>query len=297
MEQISGRVSVLIPLYNRVKYIRETLESVLQQDYGNIEIICVDDGSTDGGDKVLAEYASQNRILMLRHPGGVNRGQSASLNLALKHVTGEYIAILDSDDLFVQGKIAKQVAYLQENKHIGLVYGNGQAIDAKGDFLYAISYDGLEEKSDPNEILLDCYFLLPQNSLVRTEVYRVVGLFDEALRAAQDHDMLIRIAETTRVAHISIDSFRYRRHEDSISAKGTERRWRAGLVILHKAMERYPYKKNTLRKRRAVVNFRLAESLLKSRKNYPEAILRLLLSGLLDPVRALKVIFGAEKIK
>lgn len=297
MDQISGRVSVLIPLYNRAKYINETLESVFQQDYGNIEIICVDDGSTDGGDRILAEYASQNRIVMLRHSGEVNKGQSASLNLALQHVTGEYVAILDSDDLFAPGKIAKQVAFLQTNREIGLVYGNGQAIDAKGDFLYGISYDDLEEKSDPNEILLDCYFLLPQNSLVRTDVYRDVGFFDEALRAAQDHDMLIRIAERTKIAHISVDSFRYRRHEDSISVRGTERRWRAGLVILRKAIERYPYKKNILRKRRAVVNFRLAESLFRSKKNYIEATLRLLLSGVLDPVRALKVIFGAEEIK
>lgn len=296
MEQVLGRVSVLIPLYNRAKYIRETLESVLQQDYEDIEIICVDDGSTDGGDKLLEDYAAQGRIIMFRHEGGVNKGQSASLNVALQHATGEYIAILDSDDLFVEGKIAKQVAFLESNKKIGLVYGNGKAIDANGRVLYDISYDHLKEKSDPNEILLDCYFLLPQNSLVRAEVYRSAGVFDESLRAAQDHDMLIRLAELTAVAHISVDSFRYRRHEDSISAKGTEKRWRAGIVILRKATERYPYRAATLRKRRAVVNFRLAEALIKSKKNYLEAVSRLFLSAVLDPVRALRVLFRVEKI-
>ena len=295
MNHVFGKVTVLIPVYNRANYIRETIESALMQNYENIEIICVDDGSTDSSGKILEEYASQNKIIMLNHPGGLNKGQSASINLALQQATGEYIAILDSDDLFAPGKIAAQVAYLDAHRNIGLVYGNGKAIDANGSFLYEISYDMREEKSDANEILLDCYFLLPQNSLVRAEIYDTAGFFDEALRAAQDHDMLIRIAEKTKIAHMRIDSFRYRRHADSISAKGTEKRWRSGVIILRNAAKRYPYKKNILRKRLATVNFRLAEALYQNKKNYIEATSRLLLSGILDPIRAFKVLFGIER--
>lgn len=294
--QIKGKVSVLIPLYNRASFIEETVRSVMNQDYPDTELIVVDDGSTDGSDSLVESYARQGRLTLLRHPGRENRGQSAALNLALDHASGEYVAILDSDDLFLPGKLSAQVAYLQSHPEVGLVYGNGEGVDAQGRHLYEINYDNQQELSDPNRVLLDCYFLLPQNSLVRRSVYDQVGGFDETLRSGQDHDMLIRIAEVTRLAHIPVDLFRYRRHGDSISAKGTETRWRCGLKILAKAEARYPYRWSTRLKRRAVVNFRLGQVLLKNRRQRLEAIARMLYAGLLDPVRAVRVITGREKI-
>lgn len=297
MSYTPGLVSVLIPLYNRAQYIRETITSVLEQDYPQIELIVIDDGSTDGGDVIVKELADQGLLVLLRHPGNINKGQSAALNLGLAAAKGEFIAILDSDDLYAPGKIAKQVEFLTAHPEIGLVYGNGQAIDAAGNFLYSINYDKYVEQSDPNNILLDCYFLLPQNSLVRSSVYARAGNFDERLRSGQDHDMLIRLSENTKIAHQSIDSFRYRRHGDSISAQGTETRWRCGLVILEKAAARYPYKKSTLRKRRALVNFRLAQALYQKRKNWLEVLGRLVIAGVLDPSRALGVLSGKEKIR
>lgn len=294
MNTVAGRVTVLIPLYNRAKYIEETVLSVLQQDYADIELIVIDDGSTDGGDKIVETYAEQNRLQLLRHPGNINKGQSAALNLGLAQAAGEFVAILDSDDLYVEGKIKKQVAYLNEHPRIGLVYGNGKAIDADGNIIYEINYDNREEKSDPNEVLLDCYFLLPQNSLVRADVYSKAGLFDETLRSGQDHDMLIRLCELTKIAHQPIDSFRYRRHGDSISVNNLETRWRCGILILAKATSRYPYTKSTIRKRRAVVNFRLGQALLNKRKSLIEAGLRLFYAGLLDPKRAYETLLNPK---
>lgn len=297
MNKVSSRVSVLIPLYNRAVYIEETVDSVLSQDYPDVELIVVDDGSTDGGDKLVDAYALRGELTLLRHPGNVNKGQAAALNLALQHATGEFIAVLDSDDLFMPGKLSAQVAFLRAHPEIGLVYGNGKGVNAEGKEIYEINYDSREERSDPNDILLDCYFLLPQNALVRAEVYTAAGNFDERLRSGQDHDMLIRLSEHTKIAHQSIDCFRYRRHGDSISAKGTETRWRCGLIILEKAAQRYPYRAATLRRRRALVNFRLAMALLKNKKNYLEACRRFLVAGLLDPVRSVAVITGKEKIR
>lgn len=297
MSGVVGRVSVLIPLYNRASYIQDTINSVLEQDYPDIELIVIDDGSTDGGDRLVQAYADRGELQLLRHPGNVNKGQAAALNLGLAVATGEFIAILDSDDLYVPGKISKQVDFLRQHPDIGLVYGNGKGIDAQGRVLYDINYDNRIEVSDPNALLLDCYFLLPQNSLVRASVYAQAGQFDESLRSGQDHDMLIRLAEHTRIAHQSIDSFRYRRHGDSISATGTETRWRCGLIILDKAAARYPYRKSTLRKRRALVNFRLAQALYQKKKNRFEMLWRLMLAGLLDPLRSLAVLTGKEKVR
>lgn len=293
---MSGRVTVLIPLYNRAKYIEKTINSVLEQDYPDVELIVIDDGSTDGGDKIVERLSIDHGFKILRHPGRVNKGQSAALNLGLTEATGEFIAILDSDDLFVPGKISAQVEFLRKHEHIGLVYGNGMAIDENGNAIYRINYDDRMEKSDPNEVLLDCYFLLPQNSLVRRKAYEKAGFFDESLRSGQDHDMLIRLCEVVEIAHQSIDSFRYRRHGESISATGTETRWRCGLVILEKARQRYPYKANTIRKRKAVVNFRLAQALWSKRKFTLEILLRLLYSAALDPSRAWRVLMRKERV-
>jgi len=296
MKSVDSRISVLIPLYNRAAYIEETVNSVLSQDYPDIELIVVDDGSTDGGDRLLEAFAQRGELTLLRHPGNQNKGQAAALNLALQHASGEFIAVLDSDDLFMPGKLRAQVDFLRAHPDVGLVYGNGKGINAQGKEIYEISYDEREEKSDPNDILLDCYFLLPQNALVRADVYRAAGTFDERLRSGQDHDMLIRLSEQTKVAHQSIDCFRYRRHGDSISAKGGETRWRCGLLILEKAKQRYPYRSATLRRRRALVNFRLAMVLLQNKKNYFEVCWRLLLAGMLDPLRAFAVASGKEKV-
>lgn len=288
-------VSVIVPVFNRSFFIKETLESVVVQDFSDIELIVIDDGSTDGSYDLLLDLQKEHNFIMLIHPGRVNRGQSASINLGLKSCTGDYVAILDSDDLFLQGKISSQVKFLDEHPDVGLVYGKGQVIDSSGRFLYDLHDDNHLEKNDPNEMLLDCYFLLPQNSLVRKSVYDQVGMFDENLRSGQDHDMLVRMSEVSRF-HFKPDLvFKYRSHPDSISVKGQEVRWRAAFVILDKAKKRYHYKSKTVRKRRAVINFRLAKALLLYKKNRAEAIWRLLWAGLLDPIRGIRVLLGIDK--
>ena len=187
-------VSVLVPAFNRAAYIRETVESVLLQDYPRVELIVVDDGSTDGTYEILEEYEEKAELKLLTHPGRENRGQSAALNRALDDASGELIAILDSDDIFLPGKLRAQVDYLHEHPEVGLVYGMGEAVDESGHWLYNIHSPDHTEPNDPNAVLLDCYFSLPVNSLVRRSVYDQVGGFEEEFRAAQDHDMLIRIA-------------------------------------------------------------------------------------------------------
>lgn len=295
-ESVKNRVSVLVPAFNRADYIKETVDSVLTQDYPNVELIVVDDGSTDGTFEILSEYAGRGKLKLLTHPGRENKGQSAALNLALDAASGEFIAILDSDDLFLPGKLSTQVEYLNKHPDVGLVYGMGEGVDGSGHWLYDIHSPDHVEPNDPNAVLLDCYFLLPQNALVRRSVYDQVGCFEEDFRAAQDHDMLVRIAEKTRFGFIPIKVFQYRRHGDSISNNGLRRRWTNGFEILIRAKARYPYRASTVRKRNALLNFRMAQVCWQENR-YMGAIGYLLKSGLLDPVRALRVITGREQIR
>jgi glycosyltransferase involved in cell wall biosynthesis len=286
-------VSVIIPCFNRERFVRETVESVLSQTWQNVELIVVDDGCTDGSRTILESYG--DLLTILEHTGRVNKGQSAAINLGLRHCRGEYIAILDSDDLFAPEKIEKQISYLIDNPEIGLVYANGYAIDEQGKKLYEFYNKSHIEMSDPSRVLMDCYFLLPNNSLVRRNVMDQAGYFDEALRAAQDHDMAIRVAEVAKLGYMAEHLFYYRRHNDSISQKNAKRRWKNGYKILHKALKRYDYPFRTILSRLAVLNFRLGQCYIEE-KRYIRALFLLIAAGICDPFRSLRVLLGCERV-
>ncbi len=287
-------VSVIIPAYNRGRYIRQTVESVLNQTYTDIELIVIDDGSTDDTRDILEGYG--DRITLLEHEARQNRGQSASINLGLDRARGKYLAILDSDDYWEPDKIESQVGYLQRHPEVGLVYGNGTAVSGNGEFLYDIYTPGHREESKPEKVLVDCYFSLPSNALMRKSLLKKAGYFDETLRAGQDHDMAIRIAEIARLAYIDRPLFHYRRHNESISKSnnGAVSRWNNGFVILEKARKRYPYPPAVIRKRKAVLYFRLFQCAWENSSGL-RALRNLLLAGLNDPMRALGVLLRWEK--
>jgi glycosyltransferase involved in cell wall biosynthesis len=293
MQDVLPQVSVIIPCYNREKYIAATVESVFAQTWPNIELIVVDDGCTDGSRTILQFYGQ--RLVLLEHPGRVNRGQSASINLGLRHCRGDYVAILDSDDLFAPEKIERQVRYLEDHPEIGLVYANGKAIDEKGRELHPILFRDHKPPAGPETVLENCTFNLPSNSLTRRSVYDMAGMFDESLRSAQDHDMAIRIAEVAKVGYINECLWFYRRHAGSISHTKIKERWQNGFRILDAACERYPYPRKTRNRRRAVLNFRLGQCYLEE-KNFVKAGIHFLKAGLLDPFRSLDVIRGRESV-
>ena len=132
------RVSVIIPTYNREAMLAQAIDSVLAQDYHDFELIVVDDGSTDGSYQLVLDLEKIHDFSVLTHRDRTNCGQSASINLGLEACSGDFIAILDSDDLFLPGKLSSQVKFLEENPDVDLVYGKGQAIDSNGIFLYDI---------------------------------------------------------------------------------------------------------------------------------------------------------------
>ena len=253
----------------------------------------VDDGSTDGSLAVLERYQDQIRIM--KHPGGENRGQSASINLGLENTDGEFIAILDSDDYWALDKIEKQAGYLMTHPDVGLVYGNGWIVNQSGEKQYRCYKSEHAETNDPGRVLMDCYFAFPSNSLFRRSVLALTGPLDESLRSAQDHDMAIRMAENTKLAYIPDELWFYRRHADSVSHRSTLQRWKNGFVILDRAAQRYPYPRRVIRARRAVLHFRLGQCLMAERR-YLTACPHLVASFFNDPRRALRVLMGRERV-
>lgn len=290
-------VSIVIPSFNRAKYIEKAVQSALDQTYDITEIIVVDDGSTDGSYVCLASMELAGKIKLLHHNDHLNRGQSCSINLGIKNSKGEFIVVLDSDDYLAPHSIARHAHFLKNNPEVGLVYGNGCAVDSEGE---PLGYNTLspehKETGDPNNLLLNCYIALPGGSMVRANLYKKVGWYEESLRAGQDHDMALRLFEASDVQYIPEIAFFYRKHPETISVNGLEKRWKAGFFILQRAKSRYPYRSAIVRRRAAVLNFRLGMELFKKGKFFNSLVL-LFKSAALDPIRACKVMMGMEKIR
>ena len=182
------KVSVIIPTHNRLSLLRESVDSVLAQDFEDFELIVVDDGSTDGTAGEIERYGG--RVRVLQH--SENRGVSAARNRGILHARGKYIAFLDSDDLWIKGKLRIQAAFLDDNPHYPLCYTDevwirkGKRVNPK---VKHAKYSGW--------IFAKCLPLCtisPSSAMMRKTLFSKVGLFDEALPVCEDYDFWLRVS-------------------------------------------------------------------------------------------------------
>ncbi len=184
-------VSVIIPTYNRRVYVQEAIDSVLAQTYTDYEIIVIDDGSTDGTGETLRERYGDR----IRYEWQENQGESVARNRGIALAQGEYIAFLDSDDLWLPEKLEKQVTYLEEHPEVGAVFCQAWTIDLLGQRMPVVMGTGITSGQ------LSLESLLYQNTLagpgstlaVRTDLLRRIGGFDESIRYAEDWDLGLRL--------------------------------------------------------------------------------------------------------
>ncbi|WP_396623117.1 glycosyltransferase [Marinobacter sp. W-8] len=284
-------VSVITPSFNRLSLIPETVNSVLSQSYKFFEYIIVDDGSTDGTLDWLRSL-DDARVKVLIHENHKNLGQAASINKGISNALGKYVVILDSDDLLAPGILSEHVSFLESHTSVGMVYGQGVAIDKSGNILYELFSPVHTENGDPNNLLLDCYIVSPGLCMFRKDTIEKIGFLEESFRAAQDHDFALRVAECSLIAYSGVPAFYYRKHDGAISVNGLETRWRNGFRILSRAIKRYPYKKKTVRKRLAVLNYHLGKVYWS--KNKFRSIRYFVLAGVFDPIRAIKVFLNTD---
>jgi glycosyltransferase involved in cell wall biosynthesis len=185
MTRVPGRVSVVIPCYNGARYLREALDSALAQTHGDVEILVADDGSTDDSVAIATSYGT--RIRCLRQP---NAGPSAARNLALRAASGEYVALLDADDLHHPTKLARQVAVLQARPEIGVVYCGWRLVDDTGRELPERGWPAVE--GDVLERLVLGNLVHPVTVLMRRDLVDRVGGFDERCPVNEDWDLFLR---------------------------------------------------------------------------------------------------------
>ena len=187
-------ISVIMPVYNEEKTVKKAVESVLKQTYRKIELIIIDDASTDSTPKIVSELAKEDdRIVMLRN--SVNRGITYSLNRGLRKASGKYIARIDGDDWYHPRKLELQMTFLEERRDYGIV----------GTFYVLLTRDKMALKvSLPithEEILRQLAYrnaFAHSSIMVRKDILDAVGYYDERYEYAQDYDLYFRILSISK---------------------------------------------------------------------------------------------------
>jgi glycosyltransferase involved in cell wall biosynthesis len=218
---LNPRVSVIIPTYNQVSFIRDTIDSVLSQDYLNIEIIVTDDGSTDGTLMIIQEYACRCEGKIKFISSEKNTGIASNMNRGLKIATGEFIAWLGGDDLMCPDKIGKQVECLLRNQdavgccHDAYVF---ESDTGKILGLFTEVYNGKAGLREGGiELWFDAkYFMLPSATMIRSSACPCHG-FDPRLKFANDWLFDIEVFRNGKCVVINEPLVRYRRHNSNVT--------------------------------------------------------------------------------
>ncbi len=180
------KVSIIIPVYNDEAHVSHAIESALSQTMKEVEVIVVDDGSTDGTPEVLRRY--DGRIKAIRQE---NQGPAAAMNAALRHSSGQYVSFIESDDWVSAEKSEALSRYLDEHPDVGLCYGRWQTVSEVT--REVLSTQGAELPADPTERLAFAAPFPPVAVQMRREWLDRVGWFDDDLRTLQDIDLWCRL--------------------------------------------------------------------------------------------------------
>lgn len=217
------RVSIVIPAYNHEKYVRECIQSALDQTYQDFEIIITDDGSSDGTVNVIKEF-DDPRIQLYTHAD--NKGACTALNNCIRKAVGEYIAVLNSDDAWEPTKLEKQVKYLDDHPEISAVFTKVAFINESSTLIGLADYDRFyifDKKNRPRYAWLNQFFfkgncLCHPSVLIRRKCYDDIGLYDERMANIPDMDMWVRLCFKYDIHILNEKLVRFRIMADKSSA-------------------------------------------------------------------------------
>ncbi|AFY99667.1 glycosyltransferase family 2 protein [Calothrix sp. PCC 6303] len=263
------KVSVVIPAYNAMAYLPQTIDSVLNQTFTDFEILVIDNSSSDN----IIEWVSQikdSRITLITHE---NRGATNSRNIGILRAKGEYIAFLDADDLWEKTKLEKQVSCLEQNPSVGLVYTWTDLIDSTGKLL-KLSIKHQEEGYIWEKVVIQDVVGNGSCAMVRASCFQEVGLFDSNVGIADDFDMWIRIAAVYEFAVVKECLVLYRQHQNN-SSKNRQKIIETHAQIIEKSFRDVSLNLLYLRNRAYANLFRYQSWLALEDGNYKEAKLLL----------------------
>ena len=249
-------VSVVMPTYNSSAYLPDAIESVLNQTVVPLEVIVVDDGSTDETKRVLVPYRDRIQYILQK-----NQGPAAARNRGIETARGDWVAFLDADDIWLPEKLEKQLAYVDQHPRAALVHSQ---------LYYWEMHTGkksIQNHHGRHHYTGRCYHrlflqpgVIPSTMIVRRECCRMVGNFDEAIRraTAEDYDFSLRVARDHELGFVDEPLILYRLHASN-SSKQMLAMWEENLYVVRKTLREDPSLYRTLG--RAAINQRLFDLL------------------------------------
>lgn len=219
-------VSVIIPVYNGTRHLETAIDSVLAQTYRRLELLVVDDGSSDDSLAMARRYADAvpDRVTALQHPGGVNLGVAETRNLAAVRAKGTYLAFLDADDRWLPTKLEKQVALMESDPDIGLTYTKSLILreGAGHDFIPGVDELGDEPPGDHKQALVKIILVtlnyIFSSVMVRKDCFEAAGRFPERLpHQSEDRIMVAKVSANHTVKCLPEVLCEYLAHDSSYS--------------------------------------------------------------------------------
>ena len=216
-EKINPTVSIITPSFNQAAFLEETMRSVLEQDYPNIEYIIMDGGSKDGSLEIIQKHAGQ----LAAWESKPDRGQTDAINQGFAKASGEILAWLNSDDILLPGAVSAAVKALQANPQAGMVYGNALLINAEGKKIG----DFPAAQTDLRKLRQGYVHIPQQASFFRADLWKQVGPLDPSFYFAMDYDLWVRLAAKAPLLYVPELWAAFRLHGDAKSIASDDRCW------------------------------------------------------------------------
>lgn len=218
-------VSVVMPVYNACRankqFLIKALDSIANQTYKNVELVIVDDGSTDETHAVCQEYLAAHPDLRVQYLSKTNGGQSSARNFGIKASHGEYVGFLDQDDEWYENKLEKVIPWLA-NKDIDVLYTDSDSIDGDDKVTFGCIHGKYHcgwphPKSSLDDILFKDIYVMPGLMTIKRSAFEAVGGFDEKLSGYEDDDLFLRLYERFKFFYLPTPTLRWRMYGDNYS--------------------------------------------------------------------------------
>ena len=212
----NSKISVVMAVYNGQKYVREAIESILNQTFRDFEFIIVDDGSIDTTSEILKEYAREDeRIKIITNPKNI--GLTKSLNKAIKVAQGKYIARMDADDISLPERLERQIEFMRKNPEVGLLGTAYYEMNLKGEIVGDKFFPTSDKKL--KKILIKYNPFFHASVMIRKEILDKIGLYNENIPKAQDYDLWFRVTRSHKLANLDEPLMKRRYTKEMISIK------------------------------------------------------------------------------
>jgi len=234
MQNAQKLISVIMPTYNRVDYLPLAIDSVLNQTYRNLELLIIDDGSTDATRELINSYNDDRIFYSYQH----NQGQSVARKSGLNNARGQFICFLDSDDLMKPGKLERQLQLMEANPDYHVIYGENEIIDEKGQVQTQARsirrYSGNIMKE-----LLAFNFIEFETAMIRRVCFDEMGGPNVNTRVADDYELFLKFSTRYKFLYVPEIFAQYRVMASQISSN-KDKRFQSNFTILSNFFKLYP---------------------------------------------------------